>query len=50
MKHLNVRNELLLADKPLRGLWMSTGHDVWEYNHLSKIFYVLPDNMMIKPT
>ena len=28
---LNVRNELLLADKPLRGLWMSTDHDAWEY-------------------
>ena len=29
---LNVRNELLLANKPLRGLWMSTGTDAWEYN------------------
>jgi hypothetical protein len=29
---LTVRNELLLANKPLRGLWMSTGTDAWEYN------------------
>ena len=29
---LNVRNELLLANKPLRGLWMSTDTDAWEYN------------------